>query len=239
MRLREYLTIVFLGDQLGLAGTVCCYAGQEEPAVRRHKSPQVNRMAVSSNAGWKWSPELKPKDPTGCRRWSPSHRVSSNNCANADAGVRKGLGRFTETIFLCEKPETCVLDSAMNRYLFELLRRIEEGARRLASTITDAGDKPVREIALVHVELKEIENALDVFKTEVATTAVAVVATFEAIAASLSLPKVGSVSLIFSCLYYSRHAELSIMLQKFARLNSGSSSAITSSFIVPNVVSGL
>jgi hypothetical protein len=32
MRLREYLTLVFLVDQLGLAGTLCCYAGQEEPA---------------------------------------------------------------------------------------------------------------------------------------------------------------------------------------------------------------
>jgi hypothetical protein len=56
----------------------------------------------------------------------------------------------------------------LNRYLFELLRRIEEGARRLASTITDLGNKPVREIALVHVELEEIENALESIKTEVA-----------------------------------------------------------------------
>ena len=60
---------------------------------------------------------------------------------------------------------------ALNRYLFELLRRIEEGARRLASTITDAGDKPIREMALVHVELEEIENALEAFKSEVAAGA--------------------------------------------------------------------
>ena len=32
MRLREYLTLVFLVDQLGLVGTLCCYAGQAEPA---------------------------------------------------------------------------------------------------------------------------------------------------------------------------------------------------------------
>jgi len=57
--------------------------------------------------------------------------------------------------------------NAMKRYLFELLQRIELGARRLASTITGAGDKPIREITLVHVELEEIGNALDAFKTEV------------------------------------------------------------------------
>jgi hypothetical protein len=38
---------------------------------------------------------------------------------------------------------------------------------------------------------------------------------------------------------YSRQAELRMMLQKFARLNSGSRSARTSSFTVPKVVSGL
>jgi hypothetical protein len=59
----------------------------------------------------------------------------------------------------------------MNRYLFELLRRIEEGARRLASTITDAGDKPIGEITLVDVELEEITNALEAFKSEVAAGA--------------------------------------------------------------------
>jgi hypothetical protein len=38
---------------------------------------------------------------------------------------------------------------------------------------------------------------------------------------------------------YSRQAELRMMLQKLARLNFGSSSASTSSFMVPQVVSGL
>jgi hypothetical protein len=56
----------------------------------------------------------------------------------------------------------------MNRHLFELLRRIEEGARRLASTITFENDKAMREIALVEVEITEIENALDEFKAQVA-----------------------------------------------------------------------
>lgn len=37
---------------------------------------------------------------------------------------------------------------------------------------------------------------------------------------------------------YARQAELRMMLQKFARLNLGSSNASTSSFIVPQVVSG-
>jgi putative methyltransferase (TIGR04325 family) len=37
----------------------------------------------------------------------------------------------------------------MNRHLFELLRRIEEGARRLASNITSSGDKPLHEMPLV------------------------------------------------------------------------------------------
>jgi hypothetical protein len=55
----------------------------------------------------------------------------------------------------------------MNRYLFELLRRIEEGARRLASTITHNADKPLRDIAVVDVELTEITNALEAFKSEV------------------------------------------------------------------------
>jgi hypothetical protein len=56
----------------------------------------------------------------------------------------------------------------MNRYLFDLLKRIEDGARRLASTITDAGETRLREITLVHVELEEITNALEAFKSEVA-----------------------------------------------------------------------
>jgi hypothetical protein len=52
----------------------------------------------------------------------------------------------------------------MNRHLFELLRRIEEGARRLASTITHNNDKPVRDIPLADVEITEIENALAALK---------------------------------------------------------------------------
>jgi hypothetical protein len=52
----------------------------------------------------------------------------------------------------------------MNRHLFELLRRIEEGARRLASTITSSGETPLRDITLVHVEMEEISNALDDLK---------------------------------------------------------------------------
>lgn len=59
----------------------------------------------------------------------------------------------------------------MNRQLFELLRRIEEGARRLASTITFDNDKALREIALVDVEITEIENALAAFKSEIANGA--------------------------------------------------------------------
>ena len=56
-------------------------------------------------------------------------------------------------------------------YLFELLRRIEEGGRRLASTIMHNSDKPVREIALVDVEVGEVENALAEFKREVSAGA--------------------------------------------------------------------
>jgi hypothetical protein len=59
----------------------------------------------------------------------------------------------------------------MNRHLFELLRRIEEGARRLASTITFNNDQRLRDITLVHVELEEIENALVDYRTEVAAGA--------------------------------------------------------------------
>jgi len=40
----------------------------------------------------------------------------------------------------------------MNRYLFELLRRIDEGARRLAITVTSSGGTRLRDITLVHVE---------------------------------------------------------------------------------------
>jgi hypothetical protein len=56
----------------------------------------------------------------------------------------------------------------MNRYLFELLKRIEDGARRLASIITHNNDKAVRDVALADVEVTEIENALAEFKREVA-----------------------------------------------------------------------
>jgi hypothetical protein len=59
----------------------------------------------------------------------------------------------------------------MNRYLFELLRRIEEGARRLASTITHNNETPVRDIPLADVEITEIENALGELKREVASGA--------------------------------------------------------------------
>jgi hypothetical protein len=59
----------------------------------------------------------------------------------------------------------------MNRHLFDLLRRIEEGARRLASTITHNNDKAVRDIALADVEMTEIENALAEFKAQVAAGA--------------------------------------------------------------------
>jgi hypothetical protein len=60
----------------------------------------------------------------------------------------------------------------MNRYLFELLKRIEEGARRLASLITNAGNQPLKELLLVETEVSEIENALASFKREVAAGAV-------------------------------------------------------------------
>jgi hypothetical protein len=59
----------------------------------------------------------------------------------------------------------------MNRYLFELLRRIEDSARRLASIIIHTNDTPMREILLVDVEVTEIENALAEFKAQVATGA--------------------------------------------------------------------
>jgi hypothetical protein len=59
----------------------------------------------------------------------------------------------------------------MNRHLFELLRRIGEGARRLASTITSSGETRLRDITLVQVEIEQISNALEAFKGEVATGA--------------------------------------------------------------------
>jgi hypothetical protein len=59
----------------------------------------------------------------------------------------------------------------MNRHLFELLKRIEEGARRLASLIAGTGDQRLRDMLRVQVELDEISNALESFKTEVAAGA--------------------------------------------------------------------
>jgi hypothetical protein len=59
----------------------------------------------------------------------------------------------------------------MNRHLFDLLRRIEDSARRLASTIGLTPDRPMRENALVDAELEEIGNALADFKAEVAAGA--------------------------------------------------------------------
>ena len=47
----------------------------------------------------------------------------------------------------------------MNKHLFELLRRIEDSARRLAATIMHNSDKRLRDIASVEVEIKEISDA--------------------------------------------------------------------------------
>ena len=59
----------------------------------------------------------------------------------------------------------------MNQHLFQLSRRIEDSARRLASTIVHTADRPMRENALVEVEIEEITNALEAFKGEVAAGA--------------------------------------------------------------------
>ena len=59
----------------------------------------------------------------------------------------------------------------MDRHPFELLKRIEEAARRLASTITSSGETRLNDITLVHVDLEEITNALESFKSEVAAGA--------------------------------------------------------------------
>jgi len=48
----------------------------------------------------------------------------------------------------------------MNWHLFELLKRIEEGARRLASLITSSGNDPLRGMILVETEITEIDSAL-------------------------------------------------------------------------------
>jgi phosphohistidine phosphatase SixA len=63
--------------------------------------------------------------------------------------------------------------NTMNKHLFELLRRIEDSARRLAATIMHDNDKRLRDIALVEVEIKEISNALEAFKNEVTSGALA------------------------------------------------------------------
>jgi hypothetical protein len=59
----------------------------------------------------------------------------------------------------------------MNKHLFDLLKRIEDSARRLASTITHNADLPMRDVRLVQTELDEITNALEAFKSEVAAGA--------------------------------------------------------------------
>jgi hypothetical protein len=56
----------------------------------------------------------------------------------------------------------------MNRELLELLRRIEEGSRRLAATIVHCYDKPVQDIELARTDLEEITTALNSFKAHVA-----------------------------------------------------------------------
>jgi hypothetical protein len=61
--------------------------------------------------------------------------------------------------------------NTIDKYLFGLLRRIEEGARRLASTITHNNDRRLRDISSVDVEIEEIKNALGEFEREVAAGA--------------------------------------------------------------------
>ena len=56
----------------------------------------------------------------------------------------------------------------MNRELLDLLRKIEEGARRLAATIIHFHDKPIKDIELARSDLEEITNALNTFKAHVA-----------------------------------------------------------------------
>ena len=48
------------------------------------------------------------------------------------------------------------------------MRRIEEGARRLASTIIHCYDKPIKDIELARSDLEEITAALNSFKAHVA-----------------------------------------------------------------------
>jgi hypothetical protein len=56
----------------------------------------------------------------------------------------------------------------MNRELLELLRRVEEGSRRLAATIVHCHDKPVKDIELARSDLDEITAALNSFEAHVA-----------------------------------------------------------------------
>jgi hypothetical protein len=56
----------------------------------------------------------------------------------------------------------------MNRELLELLRRVEEGSRRLPATIVHCHDKPVKDIELARSDLDEITAALNSFKAHVA-----------------------------------------------------------------------
>jgi hypothetical protein len=56
----------------------------------------------------------------------------------------------------------------MNRELLELLRRVEEGSRRLAATIVHCYDKPIKDIELARSDLEEITSALNSFKAHVA-----------------------------------------------------------------------
>jgi hypothetical protein len=59
----------------------------------------------------------------------------------------------------------------MNKHLFELLRRTEDSARRLAATIMRGNDKRLRDTSLVEAEIKEISDALETFKSEVVSSA--------------------------------------------------------------------
>lgn len=56
----------------------------------------------------------------------------------------------------------------MNRELLELLRRVEEGALRLAATIVHCYDKPIRNIQLACADIDEITSALNSFKAHIA-----------------------------------------------------------------------
>jgi hypothetical protein len=59
----------------------------------------------------------------------------------------------------------------MNRSLIDLLRRIEEGSRRLSATIVHNQDKAVRDIELARADIAEITNAFAEFKAQVAAGA--------------------------------------------------------------------